>query len=54
MQGCINKNMYNAKYNQEITGKEKNILENIYKYIFKGFNKSYVDVFLCGGDLTQL
>lgn len=53
MQGCINKNMYNAKYNQEITGKEKNILENIYKYIFKGFNKSHVDVFLCGGDLTQ-
>lgn len=53
MQGCINKNMYNAKYNQEITGEEKNILENIYKYIFKGFNKSHVDVFLCGGDLMQ-
>lgn len=23
MQGCINKNMNNAKYNQKITGKEK-------------------------------
>lgn len=45
--------MDNTKYNQEITDKEKNIIENIYKYIFKDFNKNHVDVFLCGGDLKQ-
>lgn len=32
---------------------EKKVLNNICKEIYKNFSKNHVDIFLCGGDLTE-
>jgi len=40
-------------YDVEISEKEKNILERVYKHIFVNFSSKHVDIFLCGGELEK-